>query len=79
MNDAETMEEVRLAIDDMSGFLQVAGCNIPVRALADKNRIIQASLQFYLLDRVRSCMDRYFRTYDKIDAITLYNKDKQIR
>ena len=70
INDSRDMTEFQLGLDDMCGFLEVAGCTFPVRELADKSKIVSACVQFHLVDRVRSCMERYVvNNYHSLHAV----------
>ena len=40
IHDSCNMTDFQLGLDDMCGFLEVAGCTFPVRELADKSKII---------------------------------------
>ena len=72
------MTDSQLGLDDMCGFLEVAGCTFPVRELTDKNKIISACVQFHLVDRVHSCMERYVvnNSLTCLHAVCLQDKMK---
>ena len=70
INNSRDMTEFQLGLADMCGFLEVAGCTFPVRELADKNKIVSACVKFHLVDRVRSCMERYVvNNYHSLHAV----------
>ena len=78
INDSRDMTDSQLGLDDMCGFLEVAGCTFPVRELTDKNKIISACVQFHLVDRVHSCMERYVvnNSLTCLHAVCLQDKMK---
>ena len=70
INDSRDMTEFQLGLADMCGFLEVAGCTFPVRELTDKKKIVSACVKFHLVDRVRSCMERYVvNNYHSLHAV----------
>jgi len=59
IKDAHTLPEINDAVDQAFAFLSLAGCLIPVRQLSDGIKIVERATGFYVVDRLRSQLERY--------------------
>ncbi|XP_046330928.2 G2/M phase-specific E3 ubiquitin-protein ligase-like [Haliotis rufescens] len=76
VNNANNLDELQAAAGEMSSFLEVAGCSIILQDMKDKERLVRACVQFYMVDRVQSCMTRFLEGLSTLGVLETVRKQQ---